>query len=305
MNNIQNKYISTQTVEKWLKTMCKEQVVIKNLNLYQKAFVHKSFLITDSEGDLEGDNDCVMIYPRHLLTSNERLEFLGDAVINLVVADYLETLYPNKDEGFLTKLRTKIVRSEKLAHFAENLGFRDFLLVSTHIERITKNGSGRNNPRFLEDSFEAFVGALYKDQNEKGFLICQKFIHGILECYINLKELIEVNDNFKDSLLRFYQTRSWVHPVYHGLSCINNKEFVVMVTVKKDLVTENSHIKKFTEKYNFLLRNMSEDDKPIFEDIIKNNNVYVIDLGKGSNKKAAEQDASKNALLFLGVSLNY
>ena len=159
-----------------------EQVVgtkIKNLSLYQRAFTHKSAL---------KENE-------HLTESFETLEFIGDSVLGFVITKYLFDRYENKQEGFLTKARTKLVRGETLAHIANHLGLGKYVIMD---EKGMRN-NWNTNVKILEDVFEALVGALYMDI---GLIHAKEFI---LRLYQDPEVIdmgtIMIDDNFKDCLL--------------------------------------------------------------------------------------------------------
>lgn len=122
--------------------------------LLMQAFTHSSY---------------VNEHQRNRLSDNERLEFLGDAVLELAVSDYLYKKYQDMSEGELTKLRANIVCEESLHHFAEILQFQDYVLLGKGEERT----GGRMRQALLADVFEAFLGALYIDQ---GMPVCQQFL---------------------------------------------------------------------------------------------------------------------------------
>src|SRR3972149_8204392 len=187
---------------------------INNLQIWQNAFVHSSYsknckrnrkyngFLQQIDMEAEGDHsDCLDIQE----DSNERLEWLGDGILQSVVASYLWRRYPKQDEGFLTKIRSKLVKTECLSKLARCYGFEKHLLISKHIE---DNCNGRNNSHILEDSFEAFIGAMYiyfRENNEaKGYDICRRFIINTIENCVDLTELIMNDDNYTDQLMRFY-----------------------------------------------------------------------------------------------------
>ncbi|KAA9004147.1 ribonuclease III [Paenibacillus spiritus] len=123
-------------------------------SLLKQAFTHASY---------------VNEHRFHQHQDNERLEFLGDAVLELTVSEYLYTLLPDRPEGELTKLRAAIVCEPSLVKFAEHLGFGRFVLLGKGEEQT----GGRTRPALLADVFESFVGALYLDQGleaVRGFL---------------------------------------------------------------------------------------------------------------------------------------
>lgn len=129
-------------------------VKFKNKDLLTQAFVHRSYL-----------NES----PDFYLSHNERLEFLGDAVLELVVTEHLYNKYPDKPEGELTTWRAALVNAKILASIAKDLGFNDFLLLS----RGEAKETGKAREYILANAMEAFIGALYLDQGLKG---SEKFI---------------------------------------------------------------------------------------------------------------------------------
>jgi len=162
---------------------------------YQKAFIHKSvlrFLANQEEESLR--------------VSYERYEFLGDSVLNLVIANFVFHKYPDKDEGFLTRIRTKLVNGKTLAYLANKTNMNKFLIISKNVENI----GGRNNDRILEDVFEAFICSINLDL---GFKYAEKFILDTVNKHINFEEL-EENNNYKDILLRKCQQSIQVNPEY-------------------------------------------------------------------------------------------
>jgi ribonuclease-3 len=124
-------------------------------SLLQRALTHRSYLNED---------------PGYPYEDNERLEFLGDAVLDFVVAEYLYRRFPEKDEGTLTSLRAALVCTRSLSEFAQQIGLGDHLLLG-HGEA---EGGGRSRPAVLCGAFEALVGALYLDQGVEqvnGFIL--------------------------------------------------------------------------------------------------------------------------------------
>tara|TARA_R110000803_G_scaffold91551_4_gene159028 strand:- start:5 stop:694 length:690 start_codon:yes stop_codon:yes gene_type:complete len=178
---------------------------INNLDLYQKAFTHKSALKTYT-----------------LTDSFETLEFIGDSVLGFVITKYLFDRYESKQEGFLTKARTKLVRGETLAELARNLNFDKWILMD---EKGMRNGWNRNT-KVLEDAFEAFIGAIYLDL---GLIHARRFILDSFEM-IDMKCLM-IDDNFKDQLMRYCQANKFDLPTY----IINSHSSGIFdITVKVD-----------------------------------------------------------------------
>lgn len=152
----------------------------KNISLYKLAFRHKSMAQPESNGF------------RH---SNERLEYLGDAVLGSCVADFLFKKFPYKEEGFLTEIRSRIVSRQNLNLLSRKLGID--VLVQTSRDNQTSGTS------ILGDAFEAFIGALYLD---KGYRFTYKIIVSkIIQNHIDLEELVEKEVNFKSKLIEWAQ----------------------------------------------------------------------------------------------------
>lgn len=120
-------------------------VKFRNVRLLRQAFMHASYVNENSQSPL---------------SSNERLEFLGDAVLQLTVSEYLYKRYPKRPEGELTRMRASIVCESSLVRFAEALDFGEIVLLGKGEERT----GGRTRPSLLADAFEAYVGAMYLDQ---------------------------------------------------------------------------------------------------------------------------------------------
>lgn len=172
-----------------------EQVVgqpVNDITLYSRALRHRSVL--------RGK-------PGSHLDSNERLEFLGDAVLGVAVAEKLYFAYPDQDEGFLTRTRAKLVNGPTLADFARAVGLPRMLLVSAGMD----TQQGRDNPTILADAFEAIIGAVYLDL---GFGAAREFVFRILEEHVDLAEVAEQRNNFKSLLLEFVQGEGRGQPVY-------------------------------------------------------------------------------------------
>ena len=148
------------------------------LDIFKLAFSHKS---TSSDKGYAAQN-------------NERLEYLGDAVLGTIVAEYLFKKYPNSDEGFLTKMRSKIVKRKSLNKIGDKMGL-DVLLSEYNNTRLSRS--------MLGNAVEALVGAIYL---EKGYDGTQRFIvRKILRNYVNVHELESFDDNYKSQLLEWCQ----------------------------------------------------------------------------------------------------
>jgi ribonuclease-3 len=184
-------------------------IKILNYELYKQACTHKSAL---------RELKCDLSY--------ERLEFLGDSVVNFVVTRYLFERYPTSAEGFLTRIRTKLVSGASLAIMSEALQLPSFALMNSRA--LQQNW--QNNDRIMEDLFESIVGAMYLD---KGLPTCRLFLTKILESEIDWDEII-VDTNHKDMLMRICQFKGWPMPVYVIVDTCgpeHNKTYVVEVYI--------------------------------------------------------------------------
>lgn len=191
-------HVSKENIENILSRFI--DVSVNDIDLYRRSLVHRSIQTYVRRKD---SKDGIMSY---LMGSNERLEFVGDATIGLIVAEYLFKKYPNKDEGELTKIRTRIVKSSSLSYFAEKIGLKGKILMSNQVINL----NGLENRRFLEDAFEAFVGALYLDQ---GLDVAKRFVIGVVDTYFDERKMLR-DENYKDILSRFAQSQSIELPVY-------------------------------------------------------------------------------------------
>jgi ribonuclease-3 len=191
----------------------------KNKDLLIQAFCHRSYL---------NEN------PNFYLPHNERLEFLGDAVLELAVTEYLYKKYPKKSEGELTNWRAALVNAKMLSKIARELGFNDFLLLSKGEEKE----EGKARMYILANTFEALIGAIYLDQ---GYTTCQEFIEKEV-----IKELPEILEKklYKDPKSRFQeeaQERVGITPAYKVLDewgPEHQKHFLVGVFLKDELIAK-------------------------------------------------------------------
>ena len=179
---------------------------IKTLSLFRKAFTHKSAL------------------KKYTLTESfETLEFMGDSVLGFVITKMLFDRYEKEQEGFLTKARTKLVRGNTLAGIAHKLGLERWVLMD---DKGIRNG-WNSNDKILEDVFEALIGAIYMDI---GLLHAKEFILKIYNDpnFVDMN-CLNIDDNFKDQLMRYCQTQKLVLPTYDCVQ-LGNK-FVTQVRI--------------------------------------------------------------------------
>ena len=225
--NENNILIKNEDVTKLFKKF-KIDISVKKIELYQKALTHKSYIKREYYG-LYKDilDEAYKLYPKGTLhlqdASNERFEFLGDTVIKLICADYLFDRFneDTDDEGFLSRLKMKIENREALCVFAKILGIDKYMIISNQVEAL----QGRDSDKLLEDVFESFMGALYKDQ---GFEVCYKFMRILLETIPDYSELIYKDTNFKNQIMIFYHKNKWNAPKY-----VEVEQFIDKKTGKK------------------------------------------------------------------------
>lgn len=194
-------------------------IEFKNKDLLTQAFTHRSYL---------NEN------PDFKLDHNERLEFLGDAVIELIVTEHLFKDYPEKAEGELTNWRAALVNAKMMTSVAEELGFNEFLLLS----RGETKETGKARAYILANTFEALLGALYLDS---GYHPCDEFIQKYL--FNNLSGIIKTG-SYKDSKSKFQeqaQEKVSITPNYKVVKESgpdHDKKFVVGVFLGTELIAE-------------------------------------------------------------------
>ena len=166
-------------------------ITFHDKELLRHAFYHRSYL-----------NEA-----KHIKESNERLEFLGDAILSFLTSQFLYLNYPNYPEGVLTNIRSSLVKTKSLGESAKVLGFGDLLFLS-HGE---EESGGRNNMSLLADSFEAFLGALFLDQ---GIETAKQFLTTYL--FYKTAEIVETKSylDFKSLLQEIIQEGTKVSPTY-------------------------------------------------------------------------------------------
>jgi len=190
----------------------------KNKDLLFQAFCHRSYL---------NEN------PDFYLGHNERIEFLGDAVLELVITEYLYENF-NNSEGELTTWRASLVNTDMLAKIAKNLGFNDFLLLS----QGESKDMGKARKCILANSFESLIGAIYLD---RGYNDCKKFLEKNI--IVELPHIIE-KKLYKDAKSQFQeeaQSKAEVTPVYKVLSECgpdHSKQFMVGVFLREELIAK-------------------------------------------------------------------
>ncbi len=203
----------------------KIEVSFADKRLLKQAFVHRSYINENKSSALE---------------HNERLEFLGDAVLELVITDYLYKNYPKQDEGALTAYRSALVNANTLSEVALKLAINDFLLLS----KGESKDKGRARQYILADTFEAVVGALYLD---RGYEAAERFVGSNL--FPLIPEIIE-KKLWIDSKSRFQevaQDKVGITPSYKTIKedgPDHNKSFTIGVFLETELVAEGKGTSK-------------------------------------------------------------
>lgn len=200
-----------------------------NLDLYKLALLHTS---ASKEADSDGFKE-----------SNERLEYLGDAVLGAVIADYLFKKFPYKDEGFLTEIRSRIVNRESLNNLAKKIG------LSKIIEFDGNRKTALTHKSMYGDAMEAMVGAIYLD---KGFKFCRKFIiRRLISPHYDIDKVVLTNANFKSVIIEWAQRESkdLRFDIIHEKGDRHHREFIAQVMVDdQPFSTGSGYSKKKAEQ---------------------------------------------------------
>ncbi len=168
------------------------QYRIRTKSLFLQAVLHRSFLQFAEVAELH---------------SNERLEFLGDSILNMVVAERLYSMYPGAEEGDLTIMRARLVNRKALVHYAKKIRLRDFLFLSNSASQTAEKGADT----ILADAYEAVIGAVYLDG---GLEEARRFIERQLASVLKEGVLREADENYKSALLEYAQANGRSLPHY-------------------------------------------------------------------------------------------
>jgi ribonuclease-3 len=289
---------------------------IDNIVLYQRAFVHKSYTKRPS---LENEASDIKIAdkPYNCLPlktkSNERLEFVGDGVLELITKYYLYRRFPKADEGFMTEKKIALVKNEHIGKLAYEMKLHKWFIMSKHAEE--KNT--RVNFKKLGCLFEAFLAALFLDVNKlsikdddewfqnvfvtgPGFQMAQIFVESIFEKHVDWAQLIQTDDNYKNKLQVLIQKEFKITPEYleinHDIE--NGYEMGVYLCLGQEI-----HEVKAINAINYHDIGSLEKIHKKFD----NDNKLFIFLGKGIHKikKKAEQIACEKALKLIIKETGY
>jgi len=283
--------------------------MVNNLNLYKRAFVHRSYTKRPSFENLsqnitivEKPDDCLPLSTK----SNERLEFLGDGILELVTKYYLYRRFPKENEGFMTEKKIAIVKNEAIGKIAMEMRLNKWLILSKHAEEKKI----RTNLKKLGCLFESFLGALFLDFNKisvkdeegwftnvfvtgPGFQMAQKFVENIFEKHIDWIALIQNDDNYKNILQVKIQKEFKVTP--HYLEIEHDLELGYKMGVYLCL-GQQVHSLTHTDAL-YLGKNSLNTFKDV-QDYVSANGKILLFLGQGQHKikRKAEQEACFEAL---------
>ena len=285
---------------------------IDNIALYERAFVHRSYTKRPSFENIqqnitivERPSDCMPLSSK----SNERLEFLGDGVLECVTKYLLYRRFPKADEGFMTEKKIAIVKNEAIGKIALEMGLHKWLIISKHAEEKKI----RTNLKKLGCLFESFIGALFLDFNKvvvkddenwfqnmfvtgPGFQMAQKFIENVFEKHIDWVALIQNDDNYKNILQVKIQKEFKVTPHYLEIEHDIELGYKMGVYICLGQAIHNvSH--KDAVDFSFF-----KNFKAVQDFILENSKVLIF-MGEGQHKikRKAEQIACNEALNFLEV----
>ena len=290
---------------------------IHNINLYKRAFIHKSYCkrpkIENKENGIiiagKPDN-CMPLKTK----SNERLEFLGDGILECITKYYLYRRFPKENEGFMTEKKIALVKNESIGKMAYEMGLNKWYIISANAEEKKT----RTNLKKLGCLFESFLGALFLDFNKitikdekkwfadvfvtgPGFQIAQIFVESIFEKHVDWVKLIQNDENYKNILQVMLQKMFQITPIYREINewdeengyymgvyiCLNIKSYEFN---PNDYFIKNiddfSHTEKKPLDYIKYLWNEQKENE-------KNGWVIFLSSSKHKIKKKAEQAACK------------
>ena len=287
-------------------------IEVYNLNLYKRAFIHRSYTkrpIVENEKNnitiVEQPEDCLPLKTK----SNERLEFLGDGILEAITKYYLYKRFPKENEGFMTEKKIALVKNEAIGKHIYEMKLNKWLIISKHAEEKKT----RTNLKKLGCLFEAFLGALFLDKNKidlnddknffqdlflvgPGFQMAQIFIENVFEKHVDWIELLNNDDNYKNLFQVKVQKEFKKTPDYIEIDYDSETGYTMGVFIcLGQAIYEVQHTSSIPYK-NF------GNFQKIHEYMESNNNVLIL-MGTGTHKikKKAEQLACEEALRQMEV----
>jgi hypothetical protein len=283
---------------------------VYNISLYERAFVHRSYTkrpnfenIAQNIKIVDKPHDCMPLSSK----SNERLEFLGDGILELVTKYYLYRRFPKENEGFMTEKKIAIVKNEAIGKIALEMGLNKWLILSKHAEEKKI----RTNLKKLGCLFESFLGALFLDFNKikvkdedmwfqnifvtgPGFQMAQKFVENIFEKHIDWISLITNDDNYKNILQVKIQKEFKVTP--HYLEIEHDTELGYKMGVYLCLGQNIYNLKHSDAVHISYFKTYKS-----IHDYVSENEKILLFMGEGQHKikRKAEQIACNEALKFI------
>jgi dsRNA-specific ribonuclease len=305
--NIKNKEITLSDVQCILRTYGLPPKV-HNLNLYKRAFVHTSYVKKPMTENINNNitivpkpDDCLPLKSK----SNERLEFLGDGILEAITKFYLYRRFPKENEGFMTETKIALVKNEAIGRLAYQMKFHQWVLISKHAEEKQI----RTNVKKLGCLFEAFLGALFLDFNKieirdeeqwfsslfvagPGFQMAQLFVEKVFESYVDWDEIINNDNNFKNIFQVIIQKQFKITPDYLEIENDPDNGYTmgVYIALGNPIYTFKGKTAKLFNEFGSL---------DAIDTYYKQNiEPLLIFMGKGTHKtkKKAEQIACENAI---------
>lgn len=224
-----NKLINKEQIQE-IMTKYNVPFSLHNLELYKRAFIHRSYIrrpdIENKANNIviaKKPDDCIDLFTK----SNERLEFIGDGVLECITKYYLYRRFPKENEGFMTEKKIALVKNESIGRMAYEMGLHNWVVLSKHAE----GKQIRTNLKKLGCLFESFIGAMFLDFNKisihdddkwfdnvfvcgPGFQMVQIFVESVFEKHVDWINLIRNDDNFKNILQVKIQKEFKVTPDY-------------------------------------------------------------------------------------------
>lgn len=287
-DNPQNKVISLNQINSLLRRYGLKKR--RSQCMYQRSMVHRSYAADDNPNWKEANKHLKIKIAK---VSNERLEFLGDGVLELVTKKYLYDRFPNEDEGFMTEKKIALVKNEHIGKLAYELGLNKWYILS----KAAEDKNTRSNPKKLGCLFEAWIGAIFVDHGggASGYAAATTFIQNVLEEHVDWQRLLTTDDNYKNILQVRIQKTFRITPDYVEIKQCREKGYqvAVMLAIGEPIYKHNlADAIPYTRFGSLQAINETAVEKPSM----------LVHLANGSHKvkKKAEQAASFLALQRIG-----